>query len=79
MIIGIKDNVLTRCDMTIGVYCDIMGSDMEHLTSCIEATTNFTAHSNHVTSSKQAETLICHTTMRKNDINCLYIPDHVML
>ncbi len=27
------------------------------------------AHSNHVTSSKQGDTLICHTTMRRNPIN----------
>ncbi len=36
-------------------------------------------HSNHVTSSKGADTLICHTTMRRNHINGLYNPDHVSL
>ncbi len=37
-------------------------------------------HSNHLTSSKQVESLICrHTTMRGNAINFLYKPDHVTL
>ncbi len=34
-------------------------------------------HSNHVTSSKRAETLICHTTI--HSINFLYNPGHVTL
>ncbi len=38
-----------------------------------------TAHSNHVTSSKQPDTLICHTTMRRNPINFLYNPGHMIL
>ncbi len=37
------------------------------------------AHSNHVTSSKREDTLICHTTMRGNPINFLYNPGHVTL
>ncbi len=37
------------------------------------------SHSNHMTSSKRADTLICHTTMRRNPINFLYNPDHVTL
>ncbi len=36
-------------------------------------------HSNHVTSSKGVDTLICHTTMRRNSINFLYNPGHVTL
>ncbi len=32
----------------------------------------FEAHSNHVTSSKRADTLVCHTTMRRYSINFLY-------
>ncbi len=36
-------------------------------------------HSNHVTSSKQVDTLICHTTICRNAINVLYIPGHVTL
>ncbi len=39
----------------------------------------FVAHSNHVTSSKRVDTLICHTTMRRNPINFLYNPGHVTL
>ncbi len=38
-----------------------------------------TAHSNHVTSSKRADTLICHTTMRRNPINFLHNLGHVAL
>ncbi len=37
------------------------------------------SHSNHVTSSKRADTFICHTTMRSNPINFLYNLDHVTL
>ncbi len=37
------------------------------------------AHSNHVTSSKRAHTLICHTIMRRNPINFLYNPGHVTI
>ncbi len=37
------------------------------------------SHSNHVTSSKQPNTLICHTTMRRNPINFLYNPGHVII
>ncbi len=36
-------------------------------------------HSNHVTSSKWVNTLICHTTMCRNAINFLYNIDHVTL
>ncbi len=36
-----------------------------------------TSHSNHVTSSKHADTLICHTTMCKNPIHFLYNSGHV--
>ncbi len=36
-------------------------------------------HSNHVTSSKQADTLIYYITMRRNSINYLYNLDHVTL
>ncbi len=36
-------------------------------------------HSNHVTSSKQGDTLISHATMRRNPINFLYNPGHVTL
>ncbi len=36
-----------------------------------------TSHSNYVTSSKWADTLICHTTRRRNHINFLYNPGHV--
>ncbi len=36
-------------------------------------------HSNNVTSSKRADTLICHTTMRRNPINFLYNLCHVTL
>ncbi len=39
----------------------------------------YTAHSNHVTSSKRADTLICHTTMRTIPINALYNLGHVTL
>ncbi len=38
-----------------------------------------TPHSNDVTSNKQANTLICHTTMCSNPINFLYNLDHVTL
>ncbi len=34
-------------------------------------------HSNHVTSSKRAGTLICHTTMSRDPIHFLYNPGHV--
>ncbi len=37
------------------------------------------SQSNHVTSSKRADTLICHTTMRRNLINFLYNSGHVTL
>ncbi len=37
------------------------------------------SHSNHVTSSKQVDTLIFHTTMCRNFINFLYFPGHVTL
>ncbi len=37
------------------------------------------AHTNHVTSSKPADTLICHATMCRNAINILYIPGHMTL
>ncbi len=37
------------------------------------------AHSNHMTSSKRADTLICHTTMHMNPINFLYNLGHVTL
>ncbi len=37
------------------------------------------AHSNHMTSSKWADTLICHTTMRRNAINFLHNPGHMTL
>ncbi len=36
-------------------------------------------HSNHMTSSKRADTFIWHTTMRRNPINFLYNPGHVTL
>ncbi len=36
-------------------------------------------HSNHVTSSKRVDTLICHTTMRMHSINFLHNPGHVIL
>ncbi len=36
-------------------------------------------HSDQVISSKQADTLICHTTMRRNAINFLSIPGHMTL
>ncbi len=36
-------------------------------------------HSNHVTSSKQADTLVCHTTMRRHSINFLYNLGHMTL
>ncbi len=38
---------------------------------------SISAHSNHVTSSKRADTLICHTTMCNNPINFHYNLDHV--
>ncbi len=37
------------------------------------------AHSNHMTSSKPMDTLICQATMRRNVINFLYNPGHVTL
>ncbi len=37
------------------------------------------SHSNHVTSSKQADTIICHTTMCRNPINFLYNQGHMIL
>ncbi len=36
-------------------------------------------HSNQVTSSKLVDTLICHTTMRRNPINFIYNSGHVTL
>ncbi len=36
-------------------------------------------YTNHVTFSKRVDTLICHTTMRRNSINFLYNPGHVTL
>ncbi len=39
----------------------------------------YVSHSNHVTSSKQADTLICHTTLRMNPVNFLYNPGHMTL
>ncbi len=36
-------------------------------------------HSNHVTSSKRVDTLICHTKMRRNSINFLYNPGQVII
>ncbi len=36
-------------------------------------------YSNHVTSSKQADTLICHTTMCRISINFIHNPGHVTL
>ncbi len=36
-------------------------------------------NSNHMTSSKQVDTLICHTTMHRNYINFLYNPGQVAL
>ncbi len=36
-------------------------------------------HSNHVTSGKRADTLICHTTMCRNSINFLYNSGQVTL
>ncbi len=47
--------------------------------TCFTVLHSTTSHSNHVTSSKQADTLICHTTMRRNPINFLYNPGHVTL
>ncbi len=35
------------------------------------------AHSNHVTSNKQVDTLICYSTMHRNAINFLYNPGHM--
>ncbi len=40
---------------------------------------SFVSHSNHVTSSKRADTLICHTTMCRNPIKFLYNSGHVIL
>ncbi len=37
------------------------------------------AHSNHMTSSKRADTLMCRTTMCRNSINFLYNLGHVTL
>ncbi len=45
--------------------------------SYIEA--HIEAHSNHLTTSKRVDTLICHTTMRRNPINFLYNLGHVTL
>ncbi len=37
------------------------------------------AQSDHMTFSKGADTLICHTTMHRNSINFLYNPGHIAL
>ncbi len=39
----------------------------------------YLTHYNHVTSSKQVDTLMCHTSMHRNPINFLYNPGHVTL
>ncbi len=47
--------------------------------TCALRLPNEEPHSNHMTSSKRADILICHTTMRRNPINFLYNPGYVTL
>ncbi len=56
------------------LFTDLEQSKLHHI--CLD---DFDPHFNHVTSSKQADTLICHTTMHRNSINFLYNPGHVSL
>ncbi len=50
-----------------------------HTFSCYKPCYSSMTYTNHVTSSMQADTLICHATMRRNSINFLYNPGHVTL
>ncbi len=40
---------------------------------------DMSTYSNHMTSRKRVDTLICHTTIGRNSINFLYNPGHVTL
>ncbi len=69
-----------------GWSCDstLYGSGTQHFSHTsivqvvltIQPSAGVTPHSNHVTSSKRVDTLICHTTTH---INFLYNPGHVTL
>ncbi len=52
---------------------------LQKVPECTDEPSTLIAHFNHVTSSKREDTLLCHTTMRRNSINFLHNSGHVTL